>query len=393
MTVMTEASNALFNRSPEEHFASFGELWRDAANQHINARLIDVGLEHLFLTSDGEDAKLRVGDRINEDYALSQLGMEQFLREIGVPVRLAERFWYQGEEWRKSFLTFADRARMLTETSERQLLVDKATNTVRAITSASYERLWDNELCDHIDRWLIGTGFTPTLPTINTSGGQNIRGTKKPALFRGDRSSLIFLSYGGGSGTDGQITPDEFGGLTKGALFINSEVGYRAYEQHTFLFRGMCANFLIWDVSKRSVLRRAHNRGFRDWFGREALPRLIEVSREIEPATWTQIQCAAEAAFVGDGSPTRENRVEARKRLTEEFKLTQSLAAAVIEAAELPQNAPLGSKQPVLSHWTISNGLTWEAKNQRFAESIVDLGETAERIVRKAKRPRLVTSI
>ena len=90
---------------------------------------------------------------------------------------------------------------------------------LRAVTSDRYERVFDSELYEAIDRWLLPSGFIPALPTMNTDAvGTNARGNTKPALFRSDRDSFSFFM-------SEQTPHDPFGGLRKGLVVFNSEVG------------------------------------------------------------------------------------------------------------------------------------------------------------------------
>jgi len=91
---------------------------------------------------------------------------------------------------------------------------------LRAITSDRYERVWDADVLEEVDRWLLGSGFVPAVPTINTDDyGTNAQGNNKPALFRSDRDLFAFFYSDKDPGDDG------FGGLRKGVMVFNSEVG------------------------------------------------------------------------------------------------------------------------------------------------------------------------
>ena len=124
---------------------------------------------------------------------------------------------------------------------------------LRAVTSDRYERVWDADVYDQVDRWLLPNGFIPAVPTINTDAqGTNILGNTKPALFRSDRDSFAFF-YGDKSPGD-----DGFGGLRRGVVVYNSEVGAKSFGFSTFYFREVCANFLIWDATGVKARRARH---------------------------------------------------------------------------------------------------------------------------------------
>ena len=103
----------------------------------------------------------------------------------------------------------------------------KNSTSLRAITSDRYERVWDADVLEEVNRWLLGSGFIPAVPTINTDEfGTNVMGNTKPALFRSDRDMFSFFYSDKDPGDDG------FGGLRKGVFVFNSEVGYKSFGFH-----------------------------------------------------------------------------------------------------------------------------------------------------------------
>ncbi len=255
-----------------------------------------------------------------------------------------------------------------SELSERLALVEHG--RLRALTSSAYSRLWDVHVLGEVHRWLLPDGrFVPALPTINTDEvGSNVRGNNKPALFRGDRDSFAFFYSSKRPGDDG------LGGLRKGIVVHNSEVGARSFGYETFYFREMCANFLIWDA-RQVVRRRAIHKGSLDRVFREFKLDLIEASAEIEQQELDVFRRAAVAPFAGDGSPTQANRESAEERLQREFGATRSVARRAVEAALSPENP--GN----LSLWGIANGITSVAKQEAWAGSMADLSVQAGRVL------------
>ena len=78
---------------------------------------------------------------------------------------------------------------------------------------------------------------------LGSAARTNAKGNTKPALFRSDRDSFSFFYS--------DRTPhDPFGGLRKGVMVFNSEVGAKCLGFATFLFRDVCSNFMIWGVGE-----------------------------------------------------------------------------------------------------------------------------------------------
>jgi len=103
------------------------------------------------------------------------------------------------------------------------------------VTGDRSERVWDADVLEEVNRRLLGSCFIPARPTINTDEvGTNVMGNAKPALFRSDRDMFSFFYSDRDPGDDG------FGGLCKGVMVFNSEVGYKSFGFSTFDFREMC---------------------------------------------------------------------------------------------------------------------------------------------------------
>ena len=347
--LLTQASRNLFRRPPEEHFASFGELRQAAADQRRGCREIEARDQNILF---GETGDIYFGDHAVQPthYSLGQIAAM-----ARVPMAVLER------------LKTETRAAVLNQCFERTRrfrigLADG--DRLRAVTSDRYERVWDEELYDAIDRWLLPSGFVPAAPTINTDEHHtNARGNTKPALFRSDRDSFAFFY----SDEDPQ---DSFGGLRKGVVVFNSEVGAKSLGWATFLFREMCSNFLIWGaegVVERSARHTSQARELYREFDRE----LRAISNQVSGTEYLLVERAARTPFVPGN-----DRKAAEERLVAEFKIPVRLAPDVVEGVFLPENPG------ELTHWGVLNGLTSVAKTLPYAHERVDLARLAGELVR-----------
>lgn len=350
--LLTEASYNLFTRPRDEHFASFQELL------DTSKRSQEDGVESLHRAN--EIRFVEAGNQIRVDlggfYQVrpTPWAMTQIAGGCRVPTSVLEH------------LRTETAVRVLNETFQRQDLSERLAlvdgDKLRALTSSSYSRLWDVEILQEIDRWLLPDGrFVPAMPTINTdSRGTNVLGNNKPALFRGDRDSFCFF-YSPKKPED-----DGLGGLRKGILVFNSEVGARSFGFSTFYFREMCSNFLIWDATQIKK-RKAVHKGDLLRFFREFKLDLIEASSEFEPKERRVFMQAAETPFVGDGTPTRANLELAQTRLEREFGTSGKLAVAITDSAMLPENPSN------LTVWGITNGITSLAKQETWASDLMEM--------------------
>ncbi|MBI5851762.1 MAG: hypothetical protein HZB39_12160 [Planctomycetes bacterium] len=362
--LLTDASVNLFTRPMDEHFASFPELMQRCHTSRQAGREVPSDAKRILFLNRNDKLSVVVGD--DHEVVPTAWSLSQIAASCRVPVYVLEQ------------LKTDTAVRVLNETyprselSERLALVENG--RLRALTSSSYSRLWDVHVLGEIHRWLLPDGrFVPAMPTVNTDQvGTNLRGNNKPALFRGDRDSFTFFYSSKRPGDDG------LGGLRKGIVVYNSEVGARSFGYETFYFREMCANFLIWDA-RQVVRRRAIHKGSLDRVFREFKLDLIEASAEIEQHELDVFRRAAEISFAGDGSPTKENREAAEERLQREFGATKTMSRRAVEAALNPENP--GD----LSLWGIANGFTSIAKLETWAGSMADLSVQAGRVLALAQ--------
>lgn len=356
MAVLTLAQDQLFSRAPEDHFASFEALRDDAGAQMRRCSTLDAKDDRILFAEDGGhvhfgDATLRL-----THYALGQLaGMAK------VPMPVLERL--DGETRAKVLNRCFPRNRRY-----RTALVDG--DRLRCITSDRYERVWDADVYEQVDRWLLPNGFIPAMPTINTdSQGTNLLGNTKPALFRSDRDSFAFF-YGDKSPGD-----DGFGGLRKGVVVFNSEVGAKSFGFSTFYFREMCANFLIWDATGVKA-RRARHTGAVVGVVREFREELQETGAVLTTREIDAFDAAKRTRFVPEGPNEREETV---RRLVREFKLPEADAMEVADLVRAPENPG------EFSVWGVVNGVTSAAKGLAYAEDRTALSVVAGRVLAAAQ--------
>jgi hypothetical protein len=347
-TTLTMAKENLFRRPAEEHFESFAALRENAARQRRRCREIEARDLNILFGESGDVYMADVAVRPTH-YSFSQLaGIAR------VPMAVLER------------LEAPTRASVMNQTFERSRrfrvgLADG--DSLRAVTSDRYERLWDEEVLDALDRWLLPSGFVPAAPTMNTdAAGTNARGNTKPALFRSDRDSFCFFM-------SEDAPHDAFGGLRKGLVVFNSEVGAKSLGFATFLFRDMCANFLIWGASGVVERTARHTSAVRELFG-EFDQVLRSIANQVSPLEYAQVEKAARTEFVAGKDPEA-----AKARLQKEFDVPAKHLDDVLEAVFLPEN--VGE----FTNWGLANGITSVAKTLPYAADGVELARIAGRVL------------
>jgi len=333
-STLTMANENLFRRPPEEHFESFAALRENASRQRTRCREIEArDLAILF----GEQGDVYFGDSAVRP---THFSYGQLAAVARVPMAVLER------------LEAPTRASVMNQCYERSRrfrvgLCDG--ENLRAVTSDRYERVWDEELYEVLDRWLLPSGFIPAVPT---GGGANARGNGKPSLYRSDRDSFAFFYS--------ERTPaDPFGGLRKGLLVFNSEVGAKCLGFATFVFSEVCANHLIWGAGEVVEKTARHTSQARELF-KEFDRELRRISNEMTSEELRVIERAALTKFVPDLDPE-----DAQDRLAEEFGVPRKHVGDVVASAG------------ELTTWGVVNGITAVAKSLPYAEQRVELSRLA----------------
>jgi hypothetical protein len=338
-TVLTAAHTELFRRPPEEQFGSFEELRTAAAEQRKRCHEVECRERDVLFSESG---LVHLGDHT---VAPTHYSMAQLATMARVPMALLER------------LKPETRASVLNQTFPRGRKHKAGLaegDDLRCVTSDRFERVWDDELYEVLDRWIVPSGFIPAVPTMGPGAGVD----SKPALFRSDRDSFAFFY-------STEDPHDAFGGLRKGVVVFNSEVGAKSLGYSTFIFREVCGNFLIWGAEGVTERKQRHTSTVRDLFN-EFDRELRTISNQVSPFEYAVIEKAARTPFVESGSVE-----DAAKRLQKEFGIPRDLVPEVLEAVSLPENP--GD----LSVWGVVNGLTSVAKLEAYAEGRVALAATA----------------
>jgi hypothetical protein len=140
--------------------------------------------------------------------------------------------------------------------------------TLRACLSAKYDRVWDDELCEALQRlhgWRPPAGRAPIhydgptraaqpsdiLPgQINIAAGDRIAPS---GLYASDHDMFAFLV------APDRVIDDGTGGqLMRGIFVRNSEVGDASLSVTFFLMQAVCGNHIVWNATGVHEIRVRH---------------------------------------------------------------------------------------------------------------------------------------
>lgn len=231
-------------------------------------------------------------------------------------------------------------------------------DSLRAITSTGYGRVWDADIDDG-------------LATLNDRLG----GILKPAptwdgnvsLFAGDRDAFWCLVDGGSVIEE----PGGFGhrpsALHRGVMARNSETGHAALEFLLFWFRVICGNLIIHDGSVFASVRIVHRR-----FAAEALAKAEiagMVRNYLDSSTNRDLEIISRAQQYLLPEPKEEQVTWLRER-----KFSAGEAANTIEMARTEE----GDSRTL---WQVVQGATALARSMPYTEDGTDLSRRATKLL------------
>lgn len=233
---------------------------------------------------------------------------------------------------------------------------------LRAVTSDEYARIWNFEVAERI-LGLQGLGWEPAMPDIRQTSDDF------PALYASDHDMFAFIRNKQAvireSGNDG--------GLQRGVIVENSEVGASALKLTRFLYREMCGNHIIWGTSNVLEISVRHiGDARRRWaYYAAQIRKYAETSANDEEAKIAE----AKRAIIG---ATKEDVLDAL------FGKRLNIPRKVIESGYDTQNTLYrnGSEQDAPNTvWGMVQGLTRHSQSIPFADQRTAIDRAAGRIM------------
>jgi len=255
------------------------------------------------------------------------------------------------------------------------------TPIIRAATSDTYGRVWDASLYGELTRRFMDTDSRWITPP--TWDGE-------PAgAYRGDRDSFVIVVNGGSIVTDPslahtpspappsrQATPQAApGGMYRGLMIRNSEVGHCSITIESILFRYICGNHMLWGAIMDRQFRRRH-------VGTKITR---DTMRELQDLAWkfTNRTAASDEAIVRglidhEIAHTKEAVIDELKKMG----ATKQQAEDAYATAEQKETAS------PRSFWGLAQGLTRNSQESGWQDDRLALDQLAALVL---KRGSLVT--
>lgn len=397
-----EASHQWSTRPEDQRFESLGDMLDATRRYALESITVNAPVNALRVEADAGDIKL-VGKQ-NVPAKLTHYSFGQLSRLIGAPANylrglpatlaaqnLNHGLKTRGEEDGSSATDAGDKL---------QLLFHKNGSLVtRAITSESYDRVWNYQLVEKIISQLSPAGWRapPARPAH-----ENQKGTRAataadilpnqgdfglaikegdliaPAgLYASDHDMFVFLVN--------MASVIEDGGklLNQGLFLQNSEVGDCALKLKRFIMDQVCGNHIVWGVSDICEVNVRHVKGSEVKQG-ETLKKAVEkwsvlLTAEAEN---DKVQGAILKARAFEIAATKEEVVDSIFKFANAKSLNRLSRKALGAGYDLAEMSPrYGAPTTV---WGMVNGLTELSQKTGYADDRTEMDTQAGRLMEMA---------
>jgi hypothetical protein len=243
-----------------------------------------------------------------------------------------------------------------------KLLLDvNGTATVRAFTGVGYSRILDQDITKRA-LGLAENGWNPAPKTELAQGGDTV------GLYESDHDVFLFL-------VDNKRRVFEKapgGGLSRGIMIANSEVGDKSFWFLTFLYSYICANHNVWGAEGVNELRIRHvgDASIRAFDSLEVeLTKYAEASAEGD-----ELKIERSIKYIlGNDKKAVLDKIFGMKSLN----LSRKIIGEAFDAAEKHEDWYLA---PPTSAWGLGNGLTEVAQQIGYTDERVKVERAAGKI-------------
>lgn len=375
--IQSNQTQDLFKRPADTNFDEMRQLLDAAQEDMTNSREVRVPSAEIDFTYDEESEALKIKLGSVETQPMTAYSLGQVAGMARVPMQIIERLYAKGErelivDNLKALFPQSDvdnKMALVRDVKDGDLNVVRS--YVRAMNGNAYSRLWDCEVFQEIDDFLIPRGFSPKIPTIRPGSIRNgLMHNLRAGLFRGDQTSFGFFF----AERADQNLGSELGGMIPGMMVWNSEVGARSFGFHTFYFHEATGSIIIWTPSNHRRKRFVHRGNIKNGFG-EYLDVLEDTAENFQERYLADIEVFRTAMT----TPFAQDADAAVQKLNEWFDVPKPEADAIIRGSTRT-NCNYGDP---LSVWRVALSIAYDAGITGRAEVMVDQTMLATKVIRK----------
>lgn len=349
---LLEASAQWASRPADQRFESLAELRASVHDRRLRARSIDIDVRNV--RAEVRDGEIVLNSAITPSTP-THWSFGQFSSMLGAPASylrnlspelavscLNEGIEKTGRETMK-FMTLAGG--------------DNA-NTLQAVTSPTYGRIWDADCVDAVQRIVERTNgqFYNPLAYSHKAGEPRPSG-----LYASDRDVFMFMIDGGS-----RLELGPRAKLNRGFFVWNSETGSKTFGLMTFLFNEVCGNHIVWGAQNINKLVIRHSKNGPIRFDAEAAPML---------KAYAEASINEDSAVISKAMEHRLPKGFEFENMIGHFRFTKAEVRAAIESANREEG-----KCDTL--WDLVQGFTAYARGFDFVDARIDLEKRAGELLR-----------
>ena len=256
------ASRQWATRPQDQRFQTLDALFDSVNGRRLRSRSSDITLTAIEAKADGDNITLNHGIKAVQPshWSFGQLSgwikaPAEYLRRLPAPLAVQN----------------INHGIQSAEVSDLKFMTviasDGSSNTLQAVTSTKYGRIWDADVVNSAKRIVERSGGK----FYNPKAYDPTTGVPVPSgLYASDRDVFIFMIDGGSVLDVGPRAQ-----LNRGFFMWNSETGARTFGVTTFLFNMVCGNHIVWGAHNIQELRIRHTQNGPYRFDSEAMPGLL----------------------------------------------------------------------------------------------------------------------
>lgn len=354
--LMMDAHTQWANRPADQRYQTLEALAEAVQARRMRSRSVDLDLGQINAGQHAETIVLNHGIKMVEPthWSFGQMAgwikaPADYLRRLPAPLAVeCINHGISAQARERGSLKFM----AITET-------ERDYNTLQAVTSTTYGRIWDADCVQAVQRIVERTGnrfYNPK--AYNRQTGQ----PEGSGLYASDRDVFMFLIDGGSLLDAGPRAQ-----LNRGFICWNSEVGARTFGLKTFLFNQVCGNHIIWGAQdvRELTIRHTQNGPYR--FESEAAPSLLAYANASADQDLSVIK-RAQVLLLPD------KRDELDPWILKRGKFSRSEISEAIETAKREEG-------DCRTLWHLVQGLTAYARGFDYVDARVDLETRAGQLL------------
>lgn len=367
-----EANHQWASRPDDERFESLKAMYDATRSYAATAVEAQAYINDLRVEADADTNNLHLVGKAGKQAKLTHYSFGQLSRFAGAPAEYLRRLpvTLAAQNINHGLKRVGDG---YSENRLSMLFHQGAGLVARAVTSDSYDRVWNYEVVEQVMKRLEGTGWRtpPARPAREGQAGTRVA-TKDdllpnqgdfglavkegdliaPAgLYASDHDMFAFLVNQEQPIFDGQKL------LNRGVFIQNSEVGDCSLRFKLFTYDNVCGNHIVWGVGKVTDIAIRHVKGEGRARGNtlaNAMAKWNVISREIPDTKTMEATIARARSFEVGGS--KEEVLAALFGFAKQKGLNMLTRGTLDAAYDLAERTPrYGSPRSV---WGMVNGLT-----------------------------------